>query len=294
MVPLELELIKRSVNKVSKIRNPWNDFDWVKTYYIKYAGQSHTVSIVRSSKMYFLPKILIVHDPNEKVLKHIEQFLLQLDYYHVKEMKLTFDFENDDRDYIRQFIKSHFVINWRGKCFYHPSETFYFNNIRFGKGKGSRLYDKQLEKDDQAVKDVVRLEMLMKRPILQKNSITNINDIINFKPEVISRYFNFKEFNYRRCKKRLLENGKEYNELKSEFDTYKDLITRGKMYDLNRSIVKKYKKYPSDGFLQLHSFNSHFLRQISGKSFLNRDSVMVTIGQMGDKIFDADTMSLMR
>ena len=290
---IEQELIKGSVKPVSRIKNPWLDYDTIDTYYIEHADLGYTASIMKSKKMYFLPDLITVHDPDVKIINHIEPLLNQLKYYHVKELELTFDFENDDREYIKQFIKNHFIINWRGKKFYHPSGTHYFNNIRFCKGKGSRLYDKIIKKDKDKDNNFIRLEMLLKRPILLKHNIHRISDIDSLKPEKLSRYFNFKELNFSKCKKRFKEKGKELPEIARKFNEYKNQVSAGNLYDLNRTILKKYKNYPSDGFLTHHSFNSHFLSQIQGKSFLKRDSVKVSTGQMDGKTFDKETMTLL-
>jgi hypothetical protein len=294
LYPLMNEIKRRETSPVKSNLNVDFKYDQSRTYEFEFEGRNHTFNIIKSNSEAFLPIILTLHDPTKNLLNFIESHIKHSAWYHVKEIEFTFDFENDDEKFIHYFIKNHLAIKWRGKSFHHPSDTDYFANIRFAKGKGARLYGKELSGNKQDVTEVTRLEILLKRPILYRSGITSLSDVINMKTEIITKYFSFKEFNYRLYKKRLLENKSTLDQIELYFNQVKEKISNGFLYDLNSAIVEQYRKYPSDGFLVNHSFQSHFINQIHGKSFLNRDSFMVSTGLMDDKIFDADTMSLFK
>ena len=291
---LKKEVIRKKTSPEKINRNVQFDYDesWSAEFEIE--GHVYAINILKSNTKAFLPKIITLHHPTEELLKFTELHLKHKAWYHVKEIEFTFDFEHEDKEMIRNFIKNHFTIKWRGKGFYHPSETEYFANIRFAKGKGGRLYEKELGEKGCESRDVTRLEVLLKRPVLYRSGVAKIPDLLNMNIDIVAKYFTFKEFNYRLWKKRLLENELSIEQVKIEFSQVKESINDGKLYDLNSSIVSIYKKYPSDGFLIDHSFQRHFINQISGKSFLNGDSIMVSTSLMDDKEFDENTMSLMR
>jgi len=270
------------------------DYDYSETYSFEYEGEVHNFNVLKSTFKPFLPKIITFQNPSKELLIFLEKYLSKLAYYHVKEIEFTFDFVHEDKEYIRNFIKTHFTIKWRGKKFDHPSDTIYFNNIRFCKGKGGVLYDKPIENEKHEIEDVTRLEVRMKRPILYKNGISKIQNVIDMKAEVVTKYFEFKEFNYRLCRKRLIENDKNNNEIINEFKIIEERIADGYLYDINSLLMNQYKKYNSDTLLIKHPFHKHLLNQIRYKSFLDRDSVMVTTSMMPDKIFNSETMELLK
>lgn len=291
---LKNEVIGRKTSPEKINRNANYDYDESWSIEFKLEGNVHAMNILKSNTKAFLPKIITLHHPTEELLKFTELHLKNKAWHHVKEIEFSFDFEHEDKEMIRNFIKNHFTIKWRGKGFYHPSETEYFANIRFARGKGGRLYEKELGEKGCESREVTRLEVLLKRPVLYRSGVTKIPDLLNMNIDTVTKYFTFKEFNYRLLKKRLLENELSIEQVKIEFNQVKESIDNGKLYDLNSSIVSIYKKYPSDGFLINHSFQKHFINRISGKSFLNRDTIMVSTGLMDDKIFDDKTMSLLK
>ncbi len=95
-----------------QLEKEWN-YDYSETYSFRHEGWIHNFNLIKSTSKPFLPKIITFQDPTESLLLFLEPYLLKLGGYHVKEIEFTFDFVNEDKEYIRNFIKTHFTI------FYH-------------------------------------------------------------------------------------------------------------------------------------------------------------------------------
>ncbi len=280
--PLRKDLMSRRTKSPRYNRNDNHSYNRSITYKFQYEGKEYELNIACASRQKFKPYLVKIHDPTQEVLRYLQQYLNQVTYYHIQSVEFTYDFYSKENDLVRNFIKRHVIVSWRGKE-YHPEyeKTFYGNNIRFATGKGLRSYEKEEIVKDQEL-DFVRMEMLLKRPILKRNGIHSIDDIINIDSRIVSKYFKFKQYNFRKLSERALDTPDGQSKLKVLSRAISDEIEEGYLYEMNKYSLQWCKRYQSDSYLKVCRFWNHFTRQFRTYSFLNEDSFPLSLELMED------------
>jgi hypothetical protein len=283
LYPLLNDLLEKRTEPPDFHRNR-HDYDLSMTYNFNYLNKKYELNVACASKQQYKPYLLKIHDPTEQVLRYLQKYLDQVTYYHTHSIEFTYDFYSKDNDLVRNFIKRHVVVSWRGKQNYHPEyeKSFYGNNIRFARGKGLRAYEKEEEKNG-GKQEFVRLEMLLKRSILKSNGIHDIDDVIGLDSRIPNKYFSFKTYNYSKLKTRVADSSNwkgRFDELKNNIQSE---IEEGYLYEVNKHSLNWYKRYYSDSYLKVTKYWKHFTHQFRGSSFLNGDSFMLSLLMMEDE-----------
>ena len=251
------------------------------SYEFKFNDKIYELIISKCSYNHLYPYIITVHDPTKEILIYLKQFFDTLNHYHVKEIEHTFDFIFEDQQMVRQFLIQQTIIKWRGRGFQlDDCGTFYIANPRMAKGKGGRVYEKVLD----AKKDSVRLELLLKRPILKRNGVETIEDVIDADSSTVTNYIHFKKFNFDKLKKRMQSKNYNSDEIDNEIDNVKNRIDNGELHEINKEHSKQFGKYQSDTFLKESFFWNHFKHEIARSSFLRRDVFKLSHALMMDEL----------
>jgi hypothetical protein len=239
-------------------------------YKFKLNDKIYEIIIAKCSFSYQYPYIITIHDPTPEVLLYLKPFLEQFQHYHVKEIEHTFDFVTDDNNMVRQFLIQQTVIKWRGKGFKrNDCGTCYIGNPRMCRGKGGRIYEKKLEMN--LDEEVVRMEMVVKRQILKSNNVQTIEDVLSDDSSTVMKYLQFKEFNFRKFRKKMASLSLSKEEIEEEVMVISNRIKDGELYEVNKELLSQLKKYQSESFLKVSGFWDHFVEKIGSSSFLNRD-----------------------
>ena len=255
-------------------------------YRFEFEGIDHQVIIAKCSWSWLRPYLITIHDPTQQVLEYLDVYLSQLDDYHIKNVEFTYDFYSENIDLVTQYLKEHAILSWRGKG-YHPKykNTFYGNNIRFAHGKGSRGYKKEVVDDNGENVKVARMEIMYKRPILKKNRISNIYDLINMDSRFVNKYLSFCNFNFSNFEKRMKKEKYDNGTIIHEINNIKQSIQEGYLYEMNQCYKNYYKGYPSLTYLKKNKFWDHFLEQFKPwYSFLDSDEFMLISALMEDSV----------
>lgn len=260
-------------------------YDRSAVYQYKFEGMEHQVIIAKCSWNWLKPYLVTVHDPTQQVLEYLDTYLRKMDRYHVKDIEFTYDFYSENTVMFARYLEEHAVVSWRGKGYHSEHDTFYGNNIRFAHGKGLRVYKKEVEDDHDEKVEVARLEMLYKRPILEKNGIHSISDFINMDSRIVNKYLSFRNFNFRNLIKRMRKENCDNDTINREIKNIQNGIKGGYLYEMNQCYKKYYKGYPSLTYLKKNIFWNHFLGQFrSWYSFLDGDDFRLSSHLMEDGV----------
>jgi hypothetical protein len=281
--PLRNDLMRRRKRSPKYTRNDAHIYNRSVTYKFQYMNQEYELNIACASRTKFRPYLIKIHDPTCEVLEYLQHYLNQITYYHIQSVEFVYDFYSEDNDLVRNFIKRHVIVSWRGKE-YHPEyeKTFYGNNIRFATGKGLRSYEKEETVDRQEM-NFVRMEMLLKRPILKNNGIHSIDDLTNMDTRIPNKYFKYKAYNYNILEKRVKNTPDDLIKLRALKRSINDEIEKGYLYEMNKYSLQWCKCYPSDTYLKKIKYWDHFVYQFGCYSFLNGDSFPLSLGLMEDE-----------
>lgn len=284
LIPLVKAIQAMRVEKTRLSSNPNYSYDRSRLYKFQLNGQVHQLIIAKSSKEPFKPYLLTIHDPTPNVLKFLEKFLVQYEYYHVKDIEHTFDFYFEEPDLVMKYLEQHTIVSWRGKGYHPEYDTFYGNNIRFAKGKGLRVYKKEEENEAGIKSEFTRLEMRLKRPILKSNGINNIPDIFHMENTIINKYFSFKSFRYDKLSTRMETEGISKEKIDETILEINEEIRNGYLHEVNRRCLGNIKRYNSDSYIEKSNYWYHFIDQLGFYSFLNGDAFSLSSDLMEDEL----------
>jgi hypothetical protein len=239
-------------------------------YLLNHMNKNYQI-VVSYSNTNYLPILLKVHDPDKSIIKFLQPYLNNLDYYHINAVELTFDFMHFDNDVLFNFLKSSTFLRWQSKEFDLPSvDTAYFDNPRMTRKKALRIYKKVVD-DNEAI----RLEIVLKRGLLNRKKIKYIEDIDKLTTNLASKYIAFKEFNFSKYRKRLTKLDYEKETIDNEIDTIENIQKKNGIRNANKRALNISKNYPNDSYLKKHPFNDSFNALVSDNSFINGNIVLL-------------------
>lgn len=286
LMPLVNEILKMKVENPKYSFNKKYFYDRSAAYKFRYKDHIHQLIIAKSSKEPFKPYLLTIHDPTPDVLKYLENHLIQFDHYHVKDIENSFDFCSEDLDLIKKYLEQHTIVSWRGKGYHPEYDTFYGNNIRFAKGKGLRVYNKE-EVNEAGVKNqFIRMEMRLKRPILKVNGIENVSDVLEMDDSIVKKYFSFNTFRCDKLEIRMRNEGYSKEIIDEIMFGIIDEIKDGYLYEVNRKCLRLIKNYNTDSYIKKSIFWYHFVYQLRSSSFLNGDVFRLSSLLMEDETLE--------
>lgn len=267
---------------LNRVKFHWK-YDRVTKYKFSFENQIYEMIIAKCSRSNLYPYIFTIHDPTYNLLLFLKPFLEDFHHYHVKEIEHTFDFVFDELELVRDFLIQQTVVKWQGRSFgLDNCSTRYMGNPRVAQGKGGRIYNKPLAVSEH--EESVRLELLLKRPILKRNGIKNIKNVIESDNKIVMKYLQFKKFNTKKLRKRMLSIGSIQSEIDNEIISVIDRIKEGYSHEVNKEYLLEYKKYYSDSFLNKSIYWKHFVERIGRNSFLTRDVFTLSHGLMMDEL----------
>lgn len=267
---------------LNRVKFHWK-YDRVTKYKFNFENQTHEIIFAKCSRSNLYPYIITIHDPTYNLLLYLKPFLESFHHYHVKEMEHTFDFVFDTPELVKDFLVQQTIVKWQGRSFgLDNCSTKYMGNPRVAQGKGGRIYNKPLAVSDN--QDSVRLELVLKRPILKRNGIKRIENVIESDSKAIMKYLQFKKFNTKKLSKRMLSFGIDQSEIDNEIRSITNRIKEGYSHEVNKEYLLEYKKYYSDSFLDKSLYWRHFAERIGHSSFLTRDVFTLSHGLMMDEL----------
>lgn len=258
-------------------------YNMTKKYIIKFNNQIYKVEASKSNSTAYLPTIIKIHKPDTHLLKYLEPYL-KLMLHKVNAVEFTLDFIGYQYCQIYKFMDEHLLINWPDKKKFKKKykTTFYLNNIRKSKSKGGRCYIKTLTGDDGNTVESVRVEVLLKRRILQRKTINSITDFLKMDNIIPLKYIAFQNFNFNYFYNKMSDECHYCKQdIESLISSFKNEIKNGNLDELNDKAKAHYNN--DDGYityLKHHSFHKYFMSKASGLSFINGDIFSVDVEKM--------------
>jgi len=246
-----------------------NGYNQSRKYLINTDEKKHEVIISKCANESYMPYLLKIDEPDNKIIQIINECVSQLSYCNFTAIEFTLDFICDNPLRLYQFMKETMLISWRGKPLdVTYQSTVYLNNIRTANGKGGKFYLKTLQDHEGNMREVVRVEITLKRNVLKRKQVHNFEDLRKLTIHDVFHYITFKEFNENLFFNKLLNLNYQREQIKSIIEEIRNLIKDGLLYDAN-VMAKSYLKNKS--YLKPHPFNKHFITRSSGCTFLNGD-----------------------
>ncbi len=256
-------------------------YSQIRKYSIEFQNKIYKVVASRCPSDWNLPILLTVHEPSVQLLQYLKQYLAKVNYL-VSSIEHTLDFYSDVPDQIYQFLKSHLLLKWAGKkklTLNYPT-TFYRNDIRNSRGKGLRCYRKQHDIGNGESVESVRVELVMKRPLLKTKSVSTIDNVLNMDCMIAMKYLSYKDFNFNKFTNRLKNKDYTQQQIDQFLTVFKNDIKNGFLYELNNIALSYSQNYDTDDYLIYHDFQQYFMGLINGKSFINGDTFSVDLDRM--------------
>jgi hypothetical protein len=246
-----------------------NGYNESKKYFIRIDEKTHEIVVSRCTQEPYMPYLLKIDAPDCNILNKITYSLGQLTYCNFTAIEFTLDFIFENQREIFQFMKEKLLISWRGKPLNLTYDsTVYLNNIRTAEGKGGKVYLKTIDDQEGHKQEVVRMEVTLKKKILERKEVHNFDDLKKLTIHDVFHYITFKEFNENLFVNKLLNIEYDKSHIKSIIEEIRNLIKEGLLYDAN---VKAKSYFENKSYLKPHPFNKHFITRSSGCTFLNGD-----------------------
>ena len=210
-----------------------------------------TLRLFNSSEMNFRPILMKIEKPNMKTLNFIHNFAVENQIqYHISSMELTFDFLTTNKEAFEamlSFLIQHVYLKWAGKSFEHDYETTkYIGNPRKTRSKAIRIYKKEVLYEN----DKARLELILKKNILNRHNIESIKDLNkNLYYEIVNKYIEFKELRLDKYEKAYLRKLRKHNKaladdqlqdkVSMEIDMVKEMCNQKGLVEAFRYVKKQ-------------------------------------------------------
>jgi len=248
----------------------------ISDFSIKHKGHTSRVLMVYPMGPLTYNSIKIMQ-PNRNLILHLSNIIE--DKFTVRECEFSFDFHVRKPNHVpllNQFIFSHLYVSHMRKSFYlnpdfYPPkdsldsltlekkgipegfETRRIGDPRMSSGLSIRLYEKpKFDSRKYLVKMFLRMEVVAKRRLLQKHALSNLKDLLSFRPENLLDRIAFKSFDLDRL-------AKDTNE-----ETSKDVADLLRHEGLTRALpeIKQYVANPYV-YLSEHPFHKTFRNRVA-------------------------------
>jgi hypothetical protein len=242
-------------------------YNELKTYHIVIKKKDYSIVASRCTHSPFMPYLLRVQNPDRNILTILKPLLDNLVHYHITSAEFTLDFDYKNPEELFLFMKKYMLLSWRGEPLYLKYDsTKYLNNIRKSDGKGAKLYKKQIIGPDEKLHEPVRLEVTMKKKLLDRKKIRKIENLYALNVETIFKYITFNNFNYNLFINKLLDSKHSRESIALQIETIKNKIDNGFLHEVIETANeylenKRYKQY--------HKFHAHFRERYKGCMFLD-------------------------
>lgn len=154
-------------------------------------GRRNTIRILYPND-HFMPVMVKIEHPDRAVMAHMRDAIFKGVPYKVSSVEYSADMLCADPQALLNFVRNNSNLKWARSTLTlgHPT-SHYLNNPRKSSSKGSRVYIKSING-----REVVRFEMIVKRPVLKQNNINNINQLLLFHPLTFFRHVVFKPLHF--------------------------------------------------------------------------------------------------
>lgn len=255
-----------------KIQKKDVHYNWCVEYCIVSKGKK--IRLLTSSKEQFLPALIKIEEPNQAALGYIHEFCGNHKIkYGISCMELTFDFLAKNGQSVADIytiLEQNTYLKWPGKSLdLQYSTTRYIGNPRYTQAKAGRIYIKDFE-------SIARTELILKRRVLKRHGIENIDDLRNADLySIVENIISFKQLNLRKyaekCQRKLKkdEGSLTDDEIKSRIgEDLQKIIEMQKSMGINEAF-RYMRKQVSGPYncIEKHALNDVFFDRIKKRNF---------------------------